>query len=47
MESSEARLQPSMATPTEEDNRPKVLIRGEWRKVPRWLPSRCIWPARA
>ena len=22
-----------MATPTEEDTRPKVLIRGEWRKV--------------
>ena len=29
-----ARLQPSMATPTEEDTCPKVLIRGEWRKVP-------------
>ena len=23
-----------MATPTEEDTRPKVLIRGEWHKVP-------------
>ena len=23
-----------MATPTEDDTRPKVLIRGEWRKVP-------------
>ena len=34
VESPEARSQPSMATPTEEDARPKVLIRGEWRKVP-------------
>ena len=35
VESPEARPQPSMATPTEEeDTRPKVLIRGEWRKVP-------------
>ena len=25
---------PSMATPIEEDTRPRVLIRGEWRKVP-------------
>ena len=33
MESPEARPQPSMATPTKEDTRPKVLIRGEWRKV--------------
>ena len=33
MESPEARLQPSMATPTKENTRPKVLIRGEWRKV--------------
>ena len=33
VESPEARPQPSMATPTEEDTRPKVLIRGEWRKV--------------
>ena len=38
VESLEARLQPSMATPTEEDNRPKVLIRGEWRKVPDGYP---------
>ena len=34
VESPEARTQPSMATPTEEDTRPKVFIRGEWRKVP-------------
>ena len=34
VESSEARLQPSMATPTEKDTRLKVLICGEWRKVP-------------
>ena len=27
-----------MATPTEEDTRPKVLIRGEWRKVPDGYP---------
>ena len=34
MGSPEARPQPSMATPTEEeDPRPKVLICGEWRKV--------------
>ena len=39
VESSEARLQPSMATPTEEDTRPKVLIRGEWRKVPDGYPA--------
>ena len=38
VESSEARLQPSMATPMEEDIRPKVLIRGEWRKVPDGYP---------
>ena len=39
VESSEAMLQPSMATPTEEDTRPKVLIRGEWRKVPDGYPA--------
>ena len=39
MESPEARPQPSMATPTEEDTRPKVLIRGHWRKVPDGYPS--------
>ena len=34
MEGLEAKAQPSMATPaTDEDTRPKVLIRGEWRKV--------------
>ena len=38
MESPEARPQPSMATPTEEAPRPKVLIRGEWRKVPDGYP---------
>ena len=39
VESPEARPQPSMATPTEEDTRPKVLIRGEWRKVPDGYPT--------
>ena len=39
VESPEARTQPSMATPTEEDTRPKVLIRGEWRKVPDGYPA--------
>ena len=40
MESPEARPQPSMATPTEEeDTRPKVLIRGEWCKVPDGCPA--------
>ena len=29
----------SMATPTEEDTRPKVLIRGQWRKVPDGYPT--------
>ena len=38
VESPEARPQPSMAPPTEEDTRPKVLIRGEWRKVPDGYP---------
>ena len=28
-----------MATPTEEDTHPKVLIRGEWRKVPDGYPA--------
>ena len=32
-EGPEAKAQPSMATPTEEDTCPKVLIRGEWHKV--------------
>ena len=27
-----------MASPVEEDTRPKALIRGEWRKVPDWYP---------
>ena len=27
-----------MATPTEHNTRPKVLIRGEWRKVPDGYP---------
>ena len=39
VESPEARPQPSKATPTEEDTRPKVLIRGEWRKVPDGYPA--------
>ena len=40
VESPEARPQPSMATPTEEeDTHPKVLIRGEWRKVPDGYPA--------
>ena len=35
MEGLEAKAQPSMPTPaTKEDTCPKVLIRGEWRKVP-------------
>ena len=38
VESCEARTQPSMATPTEEDTRPKVLICGEWLKVPDGYP---------
>ena len=38
MESPEATTQPSMVTPTEEDTFPKVLIRGEWRKVPDGYP---------
>ena len=38
-ESPEARPQPSMATPTEEDTRPKVPIRGEWCKVPDGYPA--------
>ena len=39
VESPEATLQRSMATPTEEeDTRLKVLIRGEWRKVPDGYP---------
>ena len=28
-----------MATPTDEDTRPKVLIYGEWRKVPDGYPK--------
>ena len=39
MKSLEARPQPSMATSTKEDTRPKVLIRGEWRKVPDGYPE--------
>ena len=40
VESPEAMPQPSMATPTEEeDTCPKVLIRGEWRKVPDGYPA--------
>ena len=40
MESPEAGPQLSMATPTEEeDTRLKVLIRGEWRKVPDGYPA--------
>ena len=39
VESPEARPQRSMATPTEEDTRPKVLIRREWRKVPDGYPA--------
>ena len=33
LEGPEAKAQRSMATPTEEDIRPKVLIRAQWRKV--------------
>ena len=40
MEGPEAKAQPSMATPaTKEDTRPKVLIRGGWRKVPNSGPK--------
>ena len=40
MESPEARPQPSVDTPTEEeDTRPKVLIREEWRNVPHGCPA--------
>ena len=40
VESPEARPQPSVDTPTEEeDTRPKVLIREEWRKVPDGYPA--------
>ena len=40
MKSPEARPQPSVDTPTEgEDTRPKVLIRGEWCKVPDGYPA--------
>ena len=39
VESPEARPPPSMATPTEQDTRPKVLIRGEWCKVPDGCPA--------
>ena len=38
VESPEAKTQPSMATPEEEDTYPKVLIRREWRKVPGGYP---------
>ena len=38
VERPEARAQPSMATPTEEDTRLKVLFRGEWLKVPDGYP---------
>ena len=40
VEGPEAKAQPSMATPaTEEDTCPKVLIRGEWHKVPDSYPK--------
>ena len=38
MEGLDAKAHTSMATPIEEDTRPKVLIRGEWRKVPDGYP---------
>ena len=38
VESPEATMQPSVATPIEEDTCPKVLICGEWRKVPDGYP---------
>ena len=38
MEGLQAKAQPSIATPTE-DTCPKVLIRGEWRKVPDGYPA--------
>ena len=40
VESPEGRPQPSMASPTEEeDTRPKVVMRGEMRKVPDGYPA--------
>ena len=40
MQGLEAKVQPSMATrPTKEDTCPKVLIRGEWHKVPDSYPK--------
>ena len=40
MEGPDSNAPPSIATPaTEEDTRPKVLIRGEWRKVPDGYPK--------
>ena len=39
VESPEAKPQPSMASPTEEDARPKVLICAERRKVPDGYPT--------
>ena len=39
VEGPEAKAQPSMPTPAiQEDTRPKVLIRGEWHKVPDGYP---------
>ena len=38
VESPEARTQLSMATPSQKDTHPKVLRRGEWRKVPDGYP---------
>ena len=40
VEGPKAKAQPSIPNPaTEEDNRPKVLIRGEWHKVPDAYPK--------
>ena len=38
VEGPETKAQPAMATPTQEDTHPKVLIRGEWQKVPDGYP---------
>ena len=39
VEGPQAKAQPSMPTGATEDTRPKVLIRGEWRKVPDAYPK--------
>ena len=38
VEGPQAKAQPSIATPTEEDTCPRLLVRGEWHKVPDGYP---------